>query len=145
MGHGSPSSPLDYQYGWTMSGVACPHGPFIAHTFGRRQTWHAIIALIQHKRSENVGRGMLSSPLNRIHCRKTSSVAFHHSHWITHTIGLRRTRHAIMVLGQQTRSHEFGRRITTSPLDNTRRDYLRISRSLLPLDSMHGWMMSGVA
>ena len=121
MGHGSPSSPLEYPYGWTTSGVACPHVPFVAHTFGRRQTWHTIIALIQHKLSENVGRGMLSSPLNRIHGRTTSSVAFHHHHWIKHTIGLCRARDAIMVLGQQTRSYEFGRRITTSPLDNTRR------------------------
>ena len=105
----------------TTSIIASHHIFWKPHKIEVCRTWHAIIALRQHKLSDNVRCGMLSSPLNRIHCRKTSSVAFHHSSWITHTIGLHHARHAIMDLGQKTQRDKFGRRIPTSPLDNTRR------------------------
>ena len=57
-----PSPPLDSTHGQTSSGVACHHRLWAAHTVERRLTWHAIIAFGQHKRSNDVRRGMTSQP-----------------------------------------------------------------------------------
>ena len=72
---GMTSSPLGSIDGRTASGVACHHRLWTAHTLERRQAWHAIIAFGQHKRSNDVGRGMTSPPLYCMHGRKTSGVA----------------------------------------------------------------------
>ena len=54
----------------------------LADPVGKRQAWHAIIALGRETRSNDVGRGMPSSPLGRTHGRTTSGVAFHHRPWM---------------------------------------------------------------
>ena len=112
-----PSSPLDGKQGRTTSGVACHHHLWAAHTVGRRRAWHAIIGFGQHTRSNDVGRGMPSSPLGRTngrmtsgvachhrcwtssHSRTASGVACHHRHWTANTVKRRRAWHAIITFG----------------------------------------------
>ena len=65
----------------TTSGVACDHRLWEAHTVERRRAWHAIIDFGQHKRSNDVWRGMSSSSLGSTHVRTTSGVACHHRLW----------------------------------------------------------------
>ncbi|TMW80739.1 hypothetical protein EJD97_015774 [Solanum chilense] len=45
------------------------------HTRRQRQAWHDITAHGQHARSDDVGRGMTSPPLDCTHGRTTSGVA----------------------------------------------------------------------
>ena len=52
--HGMQSLPLDNIHDWNSSGLACKNRPWIAHTAGRRQAWHATISLGQHTRSDDV-------------------------------------------------------------------------------------------
>ena len=87
-----PSPHLDSTHGRTRSGVAFHHCLWAAHTVKRHRAWHAIIALGQHTRSNDVGCGMISSPL-----------------------------------GSNTRSKDIGRGMTSPPFDST-----------------HGRMTSGV-
>ena len=75
VGRGMPSSPLGSTNGRMTSSVACHHRLWRTHTVKRRWVWHAIIAFGQHTRSNNVGRGMTSTPLDCTHGRKTSGVA----------------------------------------------------------------------
>ena len=63
VGHGMPSSLLDGKHGRTTSGVACHNCLWAAQTVGRRQALHAIIAFGQHTRSNDVGHGVTSLPL----------------------------------------------------------------------------------
>ena len=90
VGRGLPSLPLGSSHGRTTSGVACHHRPWTTHTVGRRRAWNDIIALGQHTRSDYVGRGMTSPPLDSTHSRTTSGVAFHHRLWAAHTVERRR-------------------------------------------------------
>ena len=93
VGHGMPSSPLGFTHRrtrsgvashhrlWTSShcmtasGVACHHRLWVAHMVERCQAWHDITTLGLHARSDDVGRGMTSPPLDNTHGQKTSSVA----------------------------------------------------------------------
>ena len=136
VGRGIPSSPLCSTGGrtasgvachhrlWaahrqTTSGVACHHRLWEAHTVERRQAWHAIIDFGQHKRSNDIWRGILSSPLGSTHGRKTFSVAYHHLLWKTHTVEQRRARHAITAFGKHTWSNDVRRGMRSSPLGST--------------------------
>ena len=67
----------------------------------RRLAWHTIIALRQHKRSNDVRRGMTSPPLDCTHGRQ------------------HRACYDITALGKNTRSDDVGRGIPSSPLDST--------------------------
>ena len=62
-----PSPPLESTHGRMTSDVACHHHLWAAHTVELRRAWHVIIAFGQHKRLNDVGRGMPSSPLGRTH------------------------------------------------------------------------------
>ena len=75
VGCGMTSPPLDKTHCRTMSGVACHHRIWAAHTVERRRAWHAIITFGQHKRLKDVGRGMKSPPLDCTEGRMTSGVA----------------------------------------------------------------------
>ena len=119
VGRGMPTWPLDSRHGRTMSSVACHHSPWTANRVERRWAWHAIIAfkladtvgrcrswhaIISHgrqTRSNDVGGGMLSPPLDSTHSRTTSGVA------------------SIICFGQHMRSDGFGRGMPSSPLDST--------------------------
>uniref|UniRef100_A0A494G8H5 Uncharacterized protein n=1 Tax=Solanum lycopersicum TaxID=4081 RepID=A0A494G8H5_SOLLC len=85
VGLGMPSSTLESIHGRTMSGMAYYHRQWTTHTIGLRRVgkfynglWEAhivsqhrplnvIIALGRHTRSDYIGCGMLSSPLEIIH------------------------------------------------------------------------------
>ena len=99
VGHGMPSSPLGSTYSGTTSGVACHHRLWEAHTVERRRAWHAIIALGWKTRSNDVRRGMPSSPLGSTNGQTMSGVACHHSPWTANTIKRRCARHAIIAFG----------------------------------------------
>ena len=93
VGRGMPSWPLDTTHGRTKSGVACHHSPLMANKVERRQAWHAIIAiglgdtLRRHRVwhaiialgretwSNDVERGIASTPWDSTHGRMTSGVA----------------------------------------------------------------------
>ena len=114
-----PSLPLDSAHDQTTLGMACHHRVWAAHTVQRHRAWHAIITFAQHKRSNNVGRGMTSSPLDYTYSRTTSGVARHHHPWTAHTVEQRRAWHAIIAFGKHTRSNDVGRGIPSSPLGCT--------------------------
>ena len=101
VGHGMTSPPLDNTHGRT------------------RQAWHDITALELHTRSNDVGRDMPSSPLDSTHGRATSGVTCHHRLWAAHRVKQCRAWHAIISLGQHTRSDDVGRGLPSSPLDST--------------------------
>ena len=60
--------------------------PLAAQTVKLHRAWHNISALRQHIRSNDVRRGMPSSPLSSTHSRTTSGVAFHHSPWMVNNV-----------------------------------------------------------
>ena len=69
------SPPLDSTQGRTTSGIKSHHCLRTAHTVKRHREWHAIIALGWPTWSNDVWRGMPSSPLGSTHGRMTSGVA----------------------------------------------------------------------
>ena len=122
------SPPLDSTNGLTMSGKACHHRLWVAHTDEQHRAWHAIIAFGQHTRLNDVGRGIPSSPLGSTDGRTASGVACDHRLLPSHTVEQRRAWHAIITLGKHKLSN------------NVRRDM-----SPPPLDSIHNRTTSGVA
>ena len=108
-----PSPPLDSTHGRTTSGVTCHHRIWAAGTVERHRAWHDITAFGQHTRSNDIGRGMISPPLDSTHGRTTSSVACHHRLWAAQTIGRRRAWHDIIAFGQHTQSNDVGRGMTS--------------------------------
>ena len=105
----------------TKLGVACHHRIRTTHTVRRRRAWHAIIAFGQHRRSDGVGRGMPSPPLDSTHSRTTSGVACHHRLWTSQTVERRRAWHAIIAFGQHKRSNNVAHGMKSPPLDYTHR------------------------
>ena len=118
VGRGMPSPPLDITHGRMTSTVACHHCPSTTHTVGRRRAWHELTALGQHTRSDYVGRGMTSPPLDCTHGLTTSGVACYHRLWAAQTVGRRRAWHAITTLRKHTRSDDVMRGMTSPSLDN---------------------------
>uniref|UniRef100_A0A3Q7HKZ5 Uncharacterized protein n=1 Tax=Solanum lycopersicum TaxID=4081 RepID=A0A3Q7HKZ5_SOLLC len=120
-----PSSPLGIQQSRTTSGVACYHSAWTAnttaHTVERRLLWHAIIAFVQHTRSNDAGHGMTSPPLVYMHGRTTSGscLACHYHPWTTHMVGPRRAWHDITALEQHTQSDDIEHGMPSSPLGST--------------------------
>ena len=150
-----PSSPLDSTNGRTTSCVACyhrlwtrshswmasvlayHHHPLMKNAVKRRLAWHAIIAFWQHTRSNDVARGITSTPFDNTYGLTTSGVACHHRLWATqsierrppwhaiitvglaHTVRRRRVWHAINALGRQIRTNDVGRGMPSLPLGNT--------------------------
>ena len=113
------STPLNNTYGQTTSGVTCYHRLWTAHTVENHWVWLYITALGLHARSDDVGRGMTSPPLDSTHNRMTSGVACHHRLWEAHTVERRRAWHAIIALGRQTRSNDVRRGMPSWPLGST--------------------------
>ena len=157
------SPPLDSTHGRTMSGVACHHRLWVAHTVKRRRAWHDIIALGQHTRSDYIGRGVRSPSLDSTHGRTTLGVACHHRLWVAHTDKRRRAWHAIIALGRQIQSNDVRRDMPSPPLDNTHGKHCQVwlyitalglhaqsddvmrGMTSPPLESTHGRTTSGVA
>ena len=114
-----PSPPLDSKHGRTSSGMACYNRLWAAHTIERRWAWHDITAFGQHTQSNDVGREMPKPPLDSLHGRTTSSVAFHYRLWAAHTVERPLAWHAIIAFGQHKRSNDVRRGMTSPPLDCT--------------------------
>ena len=95
------------------------HRPWTPHIVGRRRVWHDLTALGQHTRSDYVGRGMKSPPLDSTHGLTTSGVACNHRLWEAHTIECCWAWHAIIFFGRQTRSNNVKRDKLSPPLDST--------------------------
>ena len=129
---GMTSPPLDSAHGRTTSGATCHHRLWKAHRVERRRAWHANITFGQHTRSNDVGRGIPASPLDSTwskdvvrgitsppfdsaHGRTTSSTICHHHLWKAHTVERRRAWHAIITVGQHTRSNDVGHGMPASP------------------------------
>ena len=119
VGRGMKPPPLDYTHDRTMLGVACHHRLWTTHMVGRNHTWHTIIAFGQHTQSNDVGRGMPSSPLGSTNGRTTSGVAWHDLPWTARTVEQRRAWHDITTLGLNTRLDDVRRGMTSPPLDST--------------------------
>ena len=126
-----PSPPLDSTHGRTSSGVACYHRLWAAHMVERRWAWHEITTFGQHTRSNDVGRGMLSSILGSTHGPTTSVVACHHRLWAAQTVERRRAWHAIIAFGQHTRSNDVGSGMPSSPLGSTHCERCRVWHSII--------------
>ena len=126
IGRGMKSPPSDSTYGRTTSGMAFHHRLWAAHTVGRHQAWHAITALEKHTRSNNVGRGMTSSPLDRTHGRQ------------------RRVWHDITAFRQHTRLNDVGCGMISSPLGSTRSNEIGRGMTSPPLDFTHDQTTSGL-
>ena len=75
VGREMPTPPLDSPHGKTTLSVAFHNRLWAAHTVEQRRACYAIIAFGQHKRSNDVGRGMPSPPLDCTHDRTTYGVA----------------------------------------------------------------------
>ena len=116
---GMTSLHLDGTHGRMTSGGSCHHRLWEAHTVERRWAWHDINAFEQHLWSNDVGRDMLSPPLDSTHGRKMSGVALHHRPWTACTVGRCRVWYDIIALGQNTRSNDVGRGMPSSPLSST--------------------------
>ena len=86
---------------------------------GRRRALHAIIPFGLQTQSNDVRRGMPSSPLGSTYGRTTSSVACHHRLWAAHIIERHRAWHAIIAIGQQTPSNDVQCVMPSSPLEST--------------------------
>ena len=140
-----PSSPLDGKHGLTTSGVACNHRLWAAQTVERRRAWHAIIALGQHRRSDGVGCGIPSSPLDSTHSQTTSGVACHHRLWGAHRIERCWALHAIIAFGQHTRSDDVGHGMTSPHLDSTHGRQHRACHDIAALGQHRRSATSGVA
>ena len=158
-----PSSPLGSTNGLTTLGVDCQHHLWAAHTVERRRAWHAIIALGQHTRSNDVRRDMPSPPLDSTHDRTTLGMACHHHLWAAHTVERRRAWHAIIALGRQTPSTASGvachhRPCTANTIErrqawhaiiafgqHTRSNDIRRGMISPPLDNTHGRTTLGMA
>ena len=91
----------------------------VADVERRCQEWHVVIALGNNPLLDDVGRCMIALSLTKTHNRTTWIVACHHHHWKKTTIRLRRAWHAIIALGQHTRSNDIEHGVPSSPLDNT--------------------------
>ena len=112
---GMTSPPLDNTHDQTMSGVACHHRLWTAHTVGNIGLGIRSPALD----STHGRHGMTSPPLDSTNGQMTSGVACHRHLWTTHTVELRRAWHAIIVFGQHTRSNDVGRGMPSSHLGST--------------------------
>ena len=80
------SSLFKSTHGLTMSSVACPYGLWTTHS-QTKSTWHAIIAIVLHTDTNDVRRGMPSSPLSSTNGRKTSGVRCHYLPCTAHKDG----------------------------------------------------------
>ena len=154
---------MDNTHGRTTSSMACHHRLWTAKTVERRRAWHDITALGLHARSDDVWRGMTSSPFDSIEGRTTSGVTWHHRPWTAHTVEQhrrdmpspplavytvkrRRVWHAKIAFGKHTRSNNVAHGMPSSHFGQHRQSN-DVGRGMpsWPLDTTHGRTKSGVA
>ena len=126
------------------SGVACHHRLWAAHTVERRRAWHDNTALGQHARSDDIGRGMPSSPLDSIHDWKMSVMSCYPCPWKAHTIALRLV---LQCYNHPWAAHTIGRRRALNVIialgQYTWQNYVSCDKLSSPLKSIHDGTMSG--
>ena len=98
---GMTSPPLDNTHDQTMSGVACHHRLWTAHTVG------------------NIGLGIRSPALDSTHSHTTSGIACHHRPGTPNMVERRRAWHDISSLRLHARSDDVGHGIPSLPLGCT--------------------------
>ena len=98
-----------------MSIVACHHRHLTKTTIRLHGARHAIIALGQHTRSNDIEHGVPSSPLDNTHGHTTSGKACHLCPSTACTVKRRRAWHAHMGLGQHKLSNDVGRDMLHRP------------------------------
>ena len=101
------------------SSVAWHHCHWTSHRVKRHGVWHAIIAFGKHTRSNDIRRGMPSSPLGSTDGRTVSGVACYHRLWVAHIVERRRAWLAIIAFGMHTQSNDVGHGMASPPLDST--------------------------
>ena len=116
-----------------------------AHTVKQCQAWHETTSLGLHARSDDVGCGMSSPPLDNTLGKTTSGVACHHHCWAAHTVERRWACHDITSLGQHTRSNDVERVMTSPPLDSTHGRQRRAWHDITALGQHTRSATSGVA
>ena len=110
---------LDNTYGQNSSSVSCYCRLWMSHMVGRRQSWNARMSLGQETQSDDVGRGMPSSPFDNIQGQTTSPVACYHCPWTEHMVRWRRAWHAIIYLGHHIQFKNIECFMLSSSLDFT--------------------------
>ena len=133
------------KHGQTTSGVTCHHCLWTANTVERRRAWHDITTFGQYTRSDYVGRGMTSPPLDSTQSRTTSGVTCHHRLLTAHSVERSFVWHVIIAVGQHTRSNNVGRGMISPPLDNTHGRQRRAWYDITALGQHTRSAMSGVA
>lgn len=130
------SSPLESIHDQTMSGMACHRHSWTTHTIELHRVWHAITALRQHTRSDDVGRGMPSLPFDSSHGQTTlvwhatwtlgsthvwmmSILDCHHNLWPAYKDERSRAWNAIIALGLYAQCNIIRRAITSSLFGST--------------------------
>ncbi|TMW93700.1 hypothetical protein EJD97_011282 [Solanum chilense] len=103
IGCGMPLSPLGSAHVRTTLGMTCDHLPWAANRVGLHQSWHAMITLGQHTRSDDVGHDMQELRRDNIHSETMLGMECNHLPLIEHTIELRQAWHARMALELNTR------------------------------------------
>ena len=103
----------------TMSGVTSQHCTWTTNIERRRRVWYVIIALGQQARLHDVERSMIAWSLRNTHGRSTPIFVCQHFHLTTTTIELCQASHAIIDLGQHTRSNDVEHGMPSSTFDNT--------------------------
>ena len=106
-------------HGRTTSGVACHHRLWTSLHNWIASGVQAIIPLGRQTWSNDVARGMPSSPLAITYSRTTSGVACHHCLWAAHTVERRRAWHVIIAFGQHKQLNDVGLGMPSSPLGST--------------------------
>ena len=74
----------------------------------RRRAWHDITSLGLHARSDDVGCGMTSPPMDSTHDRQCRAWHAISALGLAYTVGQRQAWYAIIALGRQTRSNNVG-------------------------------------
>ena len=82
-------SPLDSTHSHTTTNVKCDHCPWTIYMVGLYRVWDVIISLGKNTLFEDVGRYMLSSPLDITHDQRMLGVACPHVSWAAHMVGRR--------------------------------------------------------
>ena len=111
-----PACPLGSKHCQMTSGKAFHYRPWTTYKVRQCGTWHVIISLGYHIRSDYVGRGMPSLPFGKTHGQTTSGVAGNHIPWTAHTVEKRRVFHAFFVFGLHTQSDDVRHGMPACPL-----------------------------
>ncbi|TMW93699.1 hypothetical protein EJD97_011281 [Solanum chilense] len=93
------------------SGVSCYHCPWTTHTIESRRVLNASMALGQNMWSDDFGHGMQYSQSRIIHGKMKSTLKCHHRSWTANMVERCWACHAIISLGQHTRSDDIERNI----------------------------------